>query len=593
MNPLVTIVITSYNYGSCIGDAIRSALDQTYKHIEVLVLDNASTDNSVEVVRSFTDARIRLVTRPETIGIQRNHNDGIKEAKGDFIVFLSADDMLLPTLVEDVLDYRAKHPDIDIVYASAIIMDGEKHFSGYFDQPSFDGAETYYGRHEFASLLTRDSAMYLPTILFPRHVFEELGPMNETLEIVLDYEYGIRMASAGKRFAFISRPGALIRFHGENRSGVKNFVKTGKQIREFCSLLTWYTEPKYHQQLAGWRRELEAMVENKIREFQTPFPQEFALQQGELQPLIDTARASIAAVPAIGDAVLRGEGVISVVMPFSGRIGPFQRSLLSLQAQNYDRWEAVVVADSTFDPSDVIAHMGMSEKVRVSSLRSRHGINHARNLGIGGATGEIVAYLDEGNCFAPEHLTTLAAAFARPSTQVTIASSRLVITSAKDEALVAVPIASGTRAAPVSRVSNRLPLNAVAHRRSCLSAAGGSFNRQLGVLDDWEFLLRLSAGFAFTPVESTVDTCVRVVPLDHPVFGRRDTRGWTEFGSLVNDIHKAYPAHDAAEAAAQAQYAAGLQAIINRGVAGYGSPDEIAEFALGVLGMTPATVATA
>ena len=592
MDPLVTIVITSYNYGKHVGDAIASALAQSYRNVEVLVLDNASTDNSVEVVRSFTDERIRLVTRDENIGIQRNHNEGIKLAKGDFVVFLSADDMLLPTLVEDVLAYRHTHPDIDIVYTSAIIMDPDKNFTMYFDQPSFDGAESYYGRNEFASLLTRDSAMYLPTILFPRAIFEELGPMNETLEIVLDYEYGIRMASAGKRFGFLARPGALIRFHGENRSGVKNFVKTGKQIREFCQLLKWYTAPKYHQQLAGWRHELSAMIDLKIREFQGPFPQEFAEQLPAFQSMIDEARASIALVPDVSDNVLAGRGKISVIIPFTGRIGGLQRTLESLHAQDYGNWEGIVVVDSAFDPGDVVKVMGLSEKVRVSKLRSCHGFSHARNLGAGGVSGEIVAYLDEDNRFENGYLRTLATAFADRSVNVTLASSRVLIAQANGESVTAVPAVREEVSPAVSRVSNRVPLNSVAHRRSCFPTVG-TFNRAMGILEDWEFLLRLNASYAFTPIDSSVDICVRVMPFDHPVYGRRDGIRWSEYASMVGQIHKVFAPRSTTEASAQAAYMNSLESVINRGIAGYADANQLAAFVFGVSGMTVAAATNA
>ena len=98
-SPLVTIVITSYNYGRTVGEAIASALGQSYENIEVLVLDNASTDDSVEVTRAIRDPRLRIVARKSNIGIQKNHNDGIARARGEYVVFLSADDLLLPNLV--------------------------------------------------------------------------------------------------------------------------------------------------------------------------------------------------------------------------------------------------------------------------------------------------------------------------------------------------------------------------------------------------------------------------------------------------------------------------------------------------------------
>jgi glycosyltransferase involved in cell wall biosynthesis len=578
--PLVTIVITSYNYAAYVESAVRSALSQSYKKLEVLVLDNASTDNSLEVIRSIHDERLRVVARPENIGIQKNHNDGIRQATGDFVLFLSADDQLLPTLVEDLLEYRRVHPDIDIVYASAIIASQSGELINYFDHPSFDGAESYYGRNEFASLLTRDSCMYLPTILFPRAIFDELGMLDESLEIVLDYEYGIRMASAGKRFGFMARPGAIIRFHGENRSGVKSFVGSGKQLREFSTLLERYSKPKYRQALAGWRAELMKMIDTKIKEFADFFPAEFEAQRPQNDPFVHRARESVAEVPDASDESLSGHARISVIIPFNGRVGFLQRALRSLQAQTYDNWEAIVIVDRAADPSDLIRLMALEDRVRVSRLRSLQGVSAARNLGLGGVAGEIVAYLDDDNRFAPDYLSVVAEAFRDPLTHATIANSRVLIT--REDGAVFLTADLPTRA-DVSNVSNVVPLNAIAHRRSALAAIG-RFHPGMTAMEDWEFLLRLNRVNRLKPIDATVEICVNALPGEHHLFGRRDNNGWNEVMSRIADIHRAYQPRSQSEEAARNVYMASLEKIVNRGMAGIGKPDEMLAFVLGVDG---------
>lgn len=593
MDPLVTIAITSYNYGRHVGEAIRSALAQTYRNLEILVLDNASTDDSLEVIRSFDDERIRLIARPENIGIQKNHNDAIRQCRGEYIVFLSADDMHLPTLVEDMMTFRRLNPQVDVVYGSAIIMDARGKMLYYFDHGSFDGAESYEGRNEFANLLVRDSCMYLPTILFPRAVFDELGLLDEELEIVLDYEYAIRMAGAGKRFAFTAKPGALIRFHGENRSGVKNFVKTGKQLREFGTILERYTQPKYHRQLAGWRTELDKMLDLKIAEIGQAFPDDYRRMLSDLQPYVDRARASIAKVPDIGQDVLDGNGLISVIIPFNGRVGPLQRALESLAAQTYGRWEAIVVCDSAADPSGVVRWMGLGDRARVARLRNPHGVSAARNLGIGCARGEILCYLDDDNRFDPGYLQSIAQAFADPNVHVTVARTRLVLMLANGDRLKAVETDCGLDPGGVlSLVSDKLPINAVAHRRSCLARAG-RFGYSLPVLEGWEFLIRMSRAFAFTPVDATCEVCVDVHLQGHFLLGRRDSAGWNEYAGRVQAIYNAVPVRSQDETARRGAYAAALQGIIQKGVNSAGNVDGVAEFALSLMGARETAVVRA
>jgi O-antigen biosynthesis protein len=589
MDPLVTIVITSYNYGRFVGEAVRSALAQTYRNIEVLVLDNASTDNSRDVINGFVDERLRLVVHAENIGLQANHNAGLRMAKGEFVLLLAADDRLLPTLVEDVLNYRRAHPGVDVVYASVAITDGDGKILHGFDHPAFDGAEYYYGRNELASLLTRDNNVYLPTTLFSKSILDELGYFDEAL-VLCDYEYDLRMAGAGKTFGHFSTPEALIRFHGDNASGIKNLVATGRQLREFCTILERFTQPRYHDQLAGYGPELRSMVDRKVAEFQRPFPAEFAAMEPALEPLVKNAVASIATVPAISSSTLRGQGLISVVVPYTGRIGPLQRALTSLKAQSYDHWEAIVVRDGAADPSGLIASMGLSGRVRVAATtRVVMGPAGARNIGLGCARGEIVCYLDDDNRFELGYLQALATAFADAGVQVTAGKSRLAVAAENGDIYDVIEAGDGLLPdATVSWVSNRVFLNSIAHRRSCI-ATSGSFNRTLPLFEDWDFLLRLNRAFPVVRLEKPASIqCLQIGLAGHHLFGRTDSAGWSDFVSRLQNIYVANPPRNQRENDARIAYASGLQPIIQQGVNGRIVPVSILQFAAGLAG--PATL---
>jgi len=589
MDPLVTIVITSYNYGRYVGEAIRSALAQTYSNLEILVLDNASTDDSLEVIRSFRDERLRLVVHPENIGLQANHNAGLRLAKGEFVLLLAADDRMLPTLVADIIDYRRAHPQVDVVYASVAIVDDAGKILLGFEHGSFDGADSYEGRNELASLLARDNNMYLPTTMFDKKLFDELGYFDESL-VLCDYEFDLRMAGAGKRFGFFAKPEALIRFHGNNASGVKNLVATGRQLREFCTILTRFTQPEYHQQLAGYGPELAAMVSRKIEEFRGPFPAEFAAVQAEFEAPVRATLDSIATVPAIGERTLRGEGLISVVVPYTGRLGSLQRALQSLQGQEYPHWEAIVVNDGAPDPSGLMFAMGLSDRVRMARTRRiAHGPAGARNLGLGCARGEIVAYLDEDNRFEPGYLGALAAAFANPSVSVTVGETRLAVVAENGDVYEVVEAGDGLMPdGTVSRVSNRQALNAVAHRRSCIGKIG-VFHRGLALLEDWEFLLRLNAAYPFVRLgHAACVACVQIGLTGHHLLGRTDSVGWSEFGNRLQDIYRGYAPRNERENAARSAYAGGLQSVIQQGMNGRTSPAEVLRFLVALAG--PATL---
>lgn len=582
--PLVTIAITSYNYAHTVGEAVASALGQTYRNLDVVVLDNASTDDSVSVVRAFSDDRLRLVEHPENVGIQRNHNAAIREARGEYLMFLSADDMLLPCAVEDAVAFRLAHPEIDMAYFSVALADADGNVERYFDHPGFDGADSYCDRNELASLLTRDNCMYMPTMLFPTALFAELGELDEDLGILLDYEFDLRMAAAAKRFAFVSKPLAIIRMHGENRSGVRRFVASGGQLREFCKILQRYVAPQTFEALAGYRLELVRMLEGKVREIAEPFPSEFAALSDELVPLVEATRRAIDGVPDRSAACDRGEALITVVIPFGGRVGELERALLSLRDQSYGNWEAIVSCDGSFDPSGFVQRLGLQRKVRISRLRRPRGAAAARNLALRGARGEVIAYLDDDNLFHPEYLAAVARAFGDPSVQITAARSRFAVVGSAGRFLATSKPATGLVGGTIGRISNATNLNAVAHRRSILPVVG-YFNEAFTVFEDWEFLIRATRSFGIT--ELAADACtigIEAPMVRHHVFGRRSTQHWVEYAQRLQEIYSAYPPRTPEEASLRQAYAGSLQSAINAGIGSAGDPPRVLAFAQALAG---------
>lgn len=119
--PFVSIIITSYNYGRFLKDAIDSALNQTYGNTEVIVVDDGSTDNSSEIMASFGN-RIKAVFK-ENGGQASAFNAGFSISKGDIIIFLDSDDRLCPNAVEEVV--RIWHPGISKVHYRLQWMDAE------------------------------------------------------------------------------------------------------------------------------------------------------------------------------------------------------------------------------------------------------------------------------------------------------------------------------------------------------------------------------------------------------------------------------------------------------------------------------------
>ena len=102
MKPLVSAIIPNYNYSRYIGEAVESALNQTYKNIEVIVVDDGSCDDSLKVLSAYVD-RIKVVSQ-KNAGVAMARNNGVEVSTGEYVAFLDADDVWLPDKVEKQVD---------------------------------------------------------------------------------------------------------------------------------------------------------------------------------------------------------------------------------------------------------------------------------------------------------------------------------------------------------------------------------------------------------------------------------------------------------------------------------------------------------
>lgn len=118
-NPLVSVVMSAYNESKYIQEAIDSILQQTYKNIELIIIDDASTDNTVEIIEKNTDKRIVLLKNKENKRLAYNLNLGIQQAHGKYIARMDADDICMPDRLKKQVNFLESHMDIDIVGGAA------------------------------------------------------------------------------------------------------------------------------------------------------------------------------------------------------------------------------------------------------------------------------------------------------------------------------------------------------------------------------------------------------------------------------------------------------------------------------------------
>jgi glycosyltransferase involved in cell wall biosynthesis len=249
--PLVTIVTPSYNQGRYLRRTIESVLNQTYPRIEYLVIDGGSTDESLDILRSYGN-RFGWVSEPDQ-GQTNAINKGFARAQGSIRAYLNSDDMLAPDAVAKVVDYFHHHPDCDLVYGKAAYIDKEDRITGMYNTRPYSFGE-----------LMAYCCVCQPAAFWRARIANKIGPFDESLSYTMDYEYWLRMDRAGGRMEHYPELLAYSRLYPETKT-LSGRDKVYREIFEICQRHGGYVHYNYFLGLweylckerpHGWARRL-------------------------------------------------------------------------------------------------------------------------------------------------------------------------------------------------------------------------------------------------------------------------------------------------------------------------------------------------
>jgi glycosyltransferase involved in cell wall biosynthesis len=192
-DPLVTVLMPVYNAGAFLRPTMETILGQTYRDFEFLIINDCSTDDSLETIRSFSDPRIRVHTNSVNMGQTKSLNVGLRLARGKYIVINDADDYSLPKRIETQLDFITKHPEYPVVGCSCNIMDREGKVRRTFHRPTDE--------REIMIQMLSETPMTHGAIMMDREFILSQGGYNEDFKICQDYELWSSIIRKGHRIA--------------------------------------------------------------------------------------------------------------------------------------------------------------------------------------------------------------------------------------------------------------------------------------------------------------------------------------------------------------------------------------------------------
>lgn len=378
--PKVSIIVTCYNLAKFLPDALRSVENLTTQDWECIVVDDASSDDTSAIVKTWLqDARFRYIRNPENLGLSLSRNIGAAQARGEYLLFLDADDALDRTGLQFLVDALDNDTGIHVVYGSldTIREDGTDQRRNPWPSGNFDwrGQIAHLNQLPYASLMRRS-------------VFDSVGGYRERDWRAEDAPFWIRASSYGFRIARVTdRPIILYRIRGDSKSGQER----NRYLDRDGNWTAWF--PWNLGAKSG--EEGQNVITTNVR----PNPL-----------LVPAGAQGDPPAPHIAWPVRHfAEPSISVIIP----VGPghdkyITDALDSLVAQTFPEWEAIVVND-TGQPLNIPGHP--YARILETDVEGS-GAGKARNIGIRHSEAPLLFFLDADDWLRPDALEKMVTRYA-------------------------------------------------------------------------------------------------------------------------------------------------------------------------------------
>lgn len=234
--PLVSVILPTYNRAHCLPRAIESVLAQSYAHLELLVVDDGSTDGTDVLLKTYSDARLRVLSPGRLGSAAKARNYALAHAQGTFIAFQDSDDVWLIEKLEKQIAYAQAqaHPQAAVIACGYLVV----MTSGL--RAEYRGAGLLERQSDFNSLMTRGHQISTPAWLVRREAFDRVGGFDETMHTWEDWELSMRLDAAGG-FVVLDEP-LLVSFEtpGSVKWNFDAYARTldGVMLRHLDSVTT-------------------------------------------------------------------------------------------------------------------------------------------------------------------------------------------------------------------------------------------------------------------------------------------------------------------------------------------------------------------
>jgi alpha-1,3-rhamnosyltransferase len=228
MSQLVTVAVATYNSAAFVQETLESIFNQSYNPIALVVSDDCSKDNTVEIVQNWIAQprvikrfhSIELVTVPENTGISANCNRSIAAAPSDYLKFIAGDDIILPDGIQKYMAFVTENPHARIVFSQIRVYQDNFKPESYVKTTPLDFPhnlmdEKLSAHDQYQLLLLSDRIHYTPSFFQNKNAILEVGGYDEENKLVEDYPMWLKLTQAGERLYYFHQETVGYRIHSK------------------------------------------------------------------------------------------------------------------------------------------------------------------------------------------------------------------------------------------------------------------------------------------------------------------------------------------------------------------------------------------
>ena len=264
--PILSICLPTYNGEAYIEAALNSILDQSYTAFEVVIVDDGSTDRTLDLVCRVQDPRLRVYQNQQRRGIPGNWNACIGLARGAYLCVFHQDDAMLPNNLARKMALLTSDPSLSLVHSRAetiIEAEAPTRFGEWMEKADTDFVRD--GIEYFRKLVLQDDCICAPTVIARREMVVAAGGFNEALGYACDYEMWMKLCVEG-RVGFLHEALVQYRWHGNNASHVYQFERGVEECAQAMrNAVAYYRERTGQEAIAELLAEaVEAAIEQRL-----------------------------------------------------------------------------------------------------------------------------------------------------------------------------------------------------------------------------------------------------------------------------------------------------------------------------------------